>query len=126
MKPHPQKLAEELIFWRTLAHQSIEDQKSLFQNNCQLNKLIYLLVKRAGGEVRLNGLDAFGLDCEWELVTTTDPETGEFVMKARRKKVANELAALKSKLAIGVTCENCGGYLPGHATGAGDICSCER
>jgi hypothetical protein len=24
-----------------------------------------------------------------------------------------------------VTCPKCGGYVPGHATGAGDICTCE-
>lgn len=88
MKPHPQKLAEELIFWRGLAKRGVKEAKMLHENNVQLHKIIYLLVKRAGGEVRLNGLDAFGLDCEWELVTTTDPETGEFVMKARRKKAA--------------------------------------
>lgn len=47
-------------------------------------------------------------------------------LESHQQGMSNELAALKSKLAIGVTCENCGGYLPGHATGAGDICSCER
>lgn len=88
MKPHPQKLAEELIFWRGLAKQGVKEARALRDNNVHLNKLIYLLVKCAGGEVRLNGLDAFGLDYEWELVTTTDPETGEFVMKPRRKKAA--------------------------------------
>ncbi|MES2367153.1 MAG: hypothetical protein V4563_14850 [Pseudomonadota bacterium] len=24
-----------------------------------------------------------------------------------------------------VICQKCGGYVPGHATGAGDICTCE-
>lgn len=37
-------------------------------------------------------------------------------------RLTAELARVKT--GNGVTCEKCGGYLPGHATGGADICTC--
>lgn len=39
--------------------------------------------------------------------------------------VAEKLETLKTGSSDGVTCNKCGGYVPGHATGAADICTCK-
>lgn len=46
----------------------------------------------------------------------------EFAMELER-----ELNEAKAKLAsVQTICERCGNYLPGHATGAIDICTCRK
>lgn len=48
-----------------------------------LRKLLWAVVRKQGGEVRLRDLERGLLVDDWQLIQSTDPETTELVIKAR-------------------------------------------
>lgn len=78
-----EELETDCRIWEQNARGVLSKLKEEQSKNRNLLKLVWAIVLKHGGEIKLSDIERFALRDDWQLIEYTDMETLDLVIKAR-------------------------------------------